>query len=74
MKRYTIALTRHGLHWCEIIVERRTPDDALADVMGRFPQKEGFALSVWEAAERSRIVEVGTSVRVLGVAYEKALI
>ncbi|MEM1284245.1 MAG: hypothetical protein AAGH43_02565 [Pseudomonadota bacterium] len=74
MKRYKIALTRHGLHWCEIIIESRTPDDALADVMARFPQEDGFALSVWEEAECSRIVEVGSNVRVLGVAYEKTLI
>ncbi len=71
MKRYTIALTRHGRHWCEITVEGRQPDDALADTIGRFPADEGFALSICEETEHSRIVEVGATARLLSVTYEK---
>ena len=71
MKRYTIALSRHGRHWCEIVIEGREPDDTLADMIERFPAEEGFELSVWEEAETARIVEVGQTARVLGIRYDK---
>ena len=71
MKRYKIALIRHGRHWCEIVIEGREPDEALADTIGRFPPEEGFLLAICEETEQSRIVEVGATARVLGVTYEK---
>ena len=72
MKRYRIDLTRHGRHWCQIVVESREPRNALADVVGRYPSDEGFELSVWEETEQTRIVELGQNTRVLSVTYERA--
>ena len=37
----------------------------------RLPPEEGFALSVWEETELARLVEVGTTARVLGITYDK---
>lgn len=71
MKRYKVSLTRHGCHWCEIVIEGREPDKALADTIGRFPAEDGFVLSICEETEQCRIVEVGATARVLSVTYEK---
>lgn len=72
MKRYKAALTRHGRHWCEIVIEGRDPDEALVDLIGRYPSEDGFALSVWEETEAARLIQVtGQTTRVLSVTFEK---
>lgn len=65
IERHRVQVTRKGLWWFEAVLEGANRDTALADLLGRFAEADGFVCTVVTEREVSRLVEVGERTHVL---------
>jgi hypothetical protein len=57
MQHFRVTVHLHRAYWCQVDIEHAAAEHALADVIRRFPEGEGYTLDIQRKTGERRLLE-----------------